>query len=72
MSDLSRLASTFLHGFPAGLALWLVALSGAPATPAAAAGTLKLAFFNIQSGKGEPALRGRPSPFVDTSNCTGF
>src|ERR1051325_6438743 len=32
--------------------------------------TFKVAWFNIQSGKGEPALSGHPSTFVDTSNCT--
>ena len=32
--------------------------------------TFKVAFYNIQSGKGEPALPGRASTFVDTSNCT--
>ncbi|MGH9371861.1 MAG: Ig-like domain-containing protein, partial [Vicinamibacterales bacterium] len=34
------------------------------------ASTLKVAFFNIQSGKGEPPLAGRPASFVDTANCT--
>ena len=32
--------------------------------------TFKVAFFNIQSGKGEPALPGRAQTFVDTTNCT--
>jgi hypothetical protein len=32
--------------------------------------TFKVAYFNIQSGKGEPALPAVPSPFPDTSNCT--
>jgi hypothetical protein len=32
--------------------------------------TFKVAFFNIQSGKGEPALPGHPYEFPDTTNCT--
>ncbi len=32
--------------------------------------TFKVAWYNIQSGKGEPALSGHPSTFVDTTNCT--
>ena len=32
--------------------------------------TFKVAWFNIQSGKGEPALAGHASNFVDTTNCT--
>jgi Big-like domain-containing protein len=32
--------------------------------------TFKVAWFNIQSGKGEPALPGHTSTFVDTTNCT--
>ena len=32
--------------------------------------TIKLAFFNIQSGKGEVGLAGRPVLFADTQNCT--
>ncbi|HEV7802783.1 MAG TPA: endonuclease/exonuclease/phosphatase family protein, partial [Burkholderiales bacterium] len=40
------------------------------AAPAAAPRTFKVAFFNIQSGKGEPAMPGVVSPFTDTANCT--
>lgn len=32
--------------------------------------TIKLAFWNIKSGKGQIALPGFPSTFADTSNCT--
>ena len=32
--------------------------------------TIKLGFFNIQSGKGEQALPGHPTPFVESLNCT--
>ena len=32
--------------------------------------TFKVAWFNIQSGKGEPAMAGHQSHFVDTTNCT--
>jgi hypothetical protein len=49
--------------------LTLVGLIGVP-VPAAAAGTVKLAFFNIQSGKGEVGLSGRQVLFADTQNCT--
>jgi hypothetical protein len=34
--------------------------------------TFKVAWFNIQSGKGEPALAGHTAHFVDTTNCTDF
>ena len=34
------------------------------------ASVVKLAFFNIQSGKGEVELPGRPVLFTDTQNCT--
>ena len=37
---------------------------------APAAGPVKLAFFNIQSGKGEVGLPGRRVLFADTQNCT--
>jgi len=36
----------------------------------ATAPNFKVAFFNIQSGKGEPAMPGHPSTFSDTLNCT--
>jgi endonuclease/exonuclease/phosphatase family metal-dependent hydrolase len=29
----------------------------------------KVAFYNIQSGKGEPPMAGHTAPFVDTTNC---
>ena len=32
--------------------------------------TVKVAYFNIQSGKGEPGLTGRPVVFSDNVNCT--
>jgi exonuclease III len=42
-----------------------------PASPGAAAqGAMwQIAFYNIQSGKGAPPLRG-PAPFADNHNCT--
>src|SRR5688572_20623484 len=46
---------------------------GSPATgfgQSATDGTVKVAFFNIQSGKGEAGLSGRPVLFSDTQNCT--
>jgi hypothetical protein len=30
---------------------------------------VKVAFYNIQGGKGEPGFPGRSQPFVDTANC---
>jgi exonuclease III len=33
-------------------------------------GTVKLAYFNIQGGKGEMGLPGRPILFTDNANCT--
>lgn len=42
----------------------------APLTAAAQTSTFKLAYWNIQSGKGEPALPGNPVTFTDTANCT--
>ena len=37
---------------------------------AQAAPSFKLAFYKIQSAKGEPGLPGRPVLFADTGNCT--
>ncbi len=56
-------ASAFLLLF-----FFLAAL--APLTAAAQTSTFKLAYWNIQSGKGEPALAGNPVTFTDTPNCT--
>lgn len=52
------------------LALMLFSLIGFPGFGGAAPGSVKLAFFNIQSGKGEVGLPGRPALFTDTQNCT--
>ena len=48
------------------LLLSLLGLAGFAAAPA----SVKLAFFNIQSGKGEKGLPGRPALFTDTQNCS--
>jgi len=54
----------------------LVALSAVllaamiPASASAQTATYKVAYWNIQSGKGEPALPGNPVTFYDTSNCS--
>ena len=48
--------------------LCLLAFVYAP--PAAAQPAFKVAFYNIQSGKGEPPLPGRIAPFVENHNCT--
>jgi hypothetical protein len=49
----------------------LAVFASATLAPGEAAGqTFKLAFWNIQSGKGEPALAGNPVSFYDTGNCT--
>jgi len=38
--------------------------------PVAAQTNFKLAFYNIQSGNGEPALSGHVTPFTANGNCT--
>ncbi len=51
----------------------LAALVAALATPSPAlaqSSTFKVAWYNIQSGKGEPAMTGHPSTFSDVTNCT--
>ena len=48
----------------------VLAVLSAPPLPAQAPTTLKLAFINIKSGKGQVALPGFPVTFADTSNCT--
>jgi beta-lactam-binding protein with PASTA domain/regulation of enolase protein 1 (concanavalin A-like superfamily) len=54
--------------------LAILLVSGMGPGPVAAQGpgpsTFKLAYYNIQSGKGEPPLAGFPSTFSDTTNCT--
>ena len=35
-----------------------------------AASTAKVAFYNIQSGKGEQGFAGRAAPFIESTNCT--
>jgi len=47
-----------------------VAAVAAPTPALAQTSTFKVAWFNIQSGKGEPALAGHPSTFSDVNNCT--
>jgi Big-like domain-containing protein len=57
----------------AGALLVLVG-SVAAVTPVSAVAqttpTFKVAWYNIQSGKGEPAMTGHTSTFADTTNCT--
>ena len=54
------------------LYVWLVAAALLSWTaPAFAAGsTIKIAFWNVKSGKGQIALPGHPALFADTTNCT--
>ena len=53
------------------LAVGLFFVAGAPWVPAhTAPATIKLAFFNIKSGRGQVALPGFPSTFANTGNCT--
>jgi exonuclease III len=48
----------------------LIVASLVACLPGMASGqSFKIAAYNIQSGKGEPGLAGRPRSFVDTSNC---
>ena len=49
---------------------WCVGVCLGVVTPARAQSTFKVAYFNIQSGKGEPGLPGREVRFHDTANCT--
>lgn len=51
------------------IAAALCSLAGAENAEATST-TFKVAFYNIQSGKGEPALAGHDLTFPDTSNCT--
>ena len=48
----------------------LLVLSAPPLAGQTTPATLKLAFFNIKSGKGQVALPGLPRTFADTANCT--
>ena len=48
----------------------LLVLAAPPLAGQTTPATLKLAFFNIKSGKGQVALTGFPRTFADTSNCT--
>lgn len=41
-----------------------------PSSATAQSSTFKVAWYNIQSGKGEPAMTGHPSTFSDVTNCT--
>ena len=54
----------------AGVWAWCVVLCLGLCAPAEAQTTFKVAYFNIQSGKGEPGLPGRQVLFSDTTNCT--
>ena len=48
-----------------------VLMAASPVTPAFAAdATIKVAYWNVRSGKGISAFPGHDAPFVDTTNCT--
>src|SRR4051794_27678694 len=56
-------------------AVWMIVACGDALLPSVVRAqtpvrSFKLAFFNIQSGKGKLPLAGNPSPFADTGNCT--
>src|SRR5687767_4816527 len=60
-------------GLAAALALSVLSTAPTIVAPMAAqspSAEFKVAFFNIRSGKGQPALRGRVTPFVDSGSCT--
>jgi hypothetical protein len=59
-----------VHAPITALHVWCIGVLLCAATPAAAQSTFKVASFNIQSGKGEPALPGRAQLFADTANCS--
>lgn len=62
----------FRFSSPLVLGVLAAAYANAVFAPSARAqpATFKVAYFNIQSGKGEPGLAGRPVLFSDTVNCT--
>ena len=53
-------------------ALWLAAGAPSPAawtSPGQPQQAIKVAFYNIRSGKGVPGFRGRAAAFADVANC---
>jgi hypothetical protein len=51
--------------------IFAIATIAIPAIRASAAdGAVKVAYWNVRSGKGVSALAGYAAPFVDTTNCT--
>jgi len=63
-ADVRTLAARFVFFAAVGAALVI------PSSAFAQTSTFKVAWFNIQSGKGEPAMTGHPSTFSDVTNCT--
>jgi len=62
-----------VHAVALATGLW--AASGAPApasrtSPGQEDRAIKVAFYNIRSGKGVPGFRGRAAAFADVANCT--
>lgn len=51
-------------------ALAIVMIASQSVSAAAAEATIKVAFWNIMSGKGVDALAGHATPFFNVSNCT--
>jgi exonuclease III len=47
-----------------------IAASPIPLVQAQRPSSFKVAFLNVRAGKGQPGLRGRPTPFTSTTNCT--
>src|SRR4051794_904118 len=63
------------HLLVASASIGLAAAAGsrplsAPVSAQSGVRTFKIAFYNIQSGKGQEPLPGNPKPFTDTTNCT--
>src|SRR6476646_386371 len=62
MSRCGRSAST--------CAFAMAMLAGQAFSAGAADATVKVAFWNVMSGKGVDALPGHAAPFINTPNCT--
>lgn len=56
--------------YSCALATLMVAMIALPATSVFANDSVKVAFWNVRSGKGVSALAGHATPFFDTTNCT--
>jgi hypothetical protein len=63
------MTSRFYRGVYA-CAFAIAMIAGQSASAAAADASIKVAFWNVMSGKGVDALAGHPQPFHNVTNCT--